>query len=374
MASAIELATVSSRDASFDKSPPFGINVTCTRRKWYKVQRDELHTTWAEVVLHYKEKPIAWAVLVVLLVSFGGYVSALVVYSGSLTRNSAMFIDYNGNVTIYDTVTTAEAFADLSEYGYDLDNTFVPIMNLDLLFGKFEPGNTGASMAVIMNFYPPKNFMQSAFPPKMNVTFTMYVDSSFQTFEKGKPLVEYSALARSQDGNLLLYPFDHYAFHIEMYPLYPDGGDNEFLMQALINTQDVGVFSVEVTPFKSADTAFRGIDVKFYRGSLFKVYPVVVVVGMWLIIITEIWVAYLLVVNRWRKLENPTLLSFFASLIFALPSLRNSMPQAPAIGTVIDYGAFFWAEGFAMVCLFVSAARYNLDSKPVVKKPALSLA
>jgi hypothetical protein len=44
---------------------------------------------------------------------------------------------------------------------------------------------------------------------------------------------------------------------------------------------------------------------------------------------------------RERKVEPP-IISLCASLMFALPAIRNTQPGAPIIGCTADVGGFFW--------------------------------
>ena len=43
-----------------------------------------------------------------------------------------------------------------------------------------------------------------------------------------------------------------------------------------------------------------------------------------------------------RRIVEATLLSWAAALVFALPALRNFMPNAPPIGAAIDVYVFLW--------------------------------
>ncbi|MFD0574689.1 DUF4436 family protein [Kitasatospora gansuensis] len=45
-----------------------------------------------------------------------------------------------------------------------------------------------------------------------------------------------------------------------------------------------------------------------------------------------------------------------AATLFALVGLRNAAPGSPPIGSVIDYVAFFWAEGIIAASLACTVA------------------
>ncbi|GAA2824754.1 hypothetical protein GCM10010505_56750 [Kitasatospora aburaviensis] len=47
-------------------------------------------------------------------------------------------------------------------------------------------------------------------------------------------------------------------------------------------------------------------------------------------------------------------LGWMAATLFALVGMRNAAPGSPPIGSLIDYVAFFWAEGIIAACLVVT--------------------
>jgi hypothetical protein len=64
-------------------------------------------------------------------------------------------------------------------------------------------------------------------------------------------------------------------------------------------------------------------------------------------------------------------LGWMAATLFALVSLRNAAPGAPPIGSIMDYLAFFWAEGIIAVGLAVTAATgIRTELRPTPAPPA----
>eukprot|EP00455_Lapot_gusevi_P051802 TRINITY_DN7808_c0_g2_i3.p1 TRINITY_DN7808_c0_g2~~TRINITY_DN7808_c0_g2_i3.p1 ORF type:complete len:203 (+),score=60.07 TRINITY_DN7808_c0_g2_i3:65-610(+) len=109
------------------------------------------------------------------------------------------------------------------------------------------------------------------------------------------------------------------------------------------------------------------IRFRFARPSVSKIYPLCVVLGMWGILVAQGYVIYWMTVIRYKKTDNPAMLAFFAAVIFALPSLRNSMPFSPPIGILIDFAAFFWAEIVAMGALLIISIRFAFDTHPHIQ-------
>ena len=57
---------------------------------------------------------------------------------------------------------------------------------------------------------------------------------------------------------------------------------------------------------------------------------------------------------RLRKVRFSTLAAL-AALLFAIPAIRNSLPQAPPVGALSDFLVFFWALIVAGACFIVAA-------------------
>jgi hypothetical protein len=55
-----------------------------------------------------------------------------------------------------------------------------------------------------------------------------------------------------------------------------------------------------------------------------------------------------------HKVGFPTLASL-AALLFAIPGIRNSMPNTPPVGTLSDFIVFFWALLIVAVCMAVAS-------------------
>ncbi len=73
---------------------------------------------------------------------------------------------------------------------------------------------------------------------------------------------------------------------------------------------------------------------------------------MWLLSLAAVTAAWFVVGNRRGLLWPP--MSFMGALLFALVPLRNAAPGQPPIGSVIDFGSFFIAEGLISLSLIVT--------------------
>src|SRR5205814_922843 len=64
-------------------------------------------------------------------------------------------------------------------------------------------------------------------------------------------------------------------------------------------------------------------------------------------------------VPRRRRFEEG-FTGFLAVLLFAFPTVRNSLPGIPPVGVLLDYAAFFWAEALVALALIVLITGWTL--------------
>lgn len=60
---------------------------------------------------------------------------------------------------------------------------------------------------------------------------------------------------------------------------------------------------------------------------------------------------------RDRKVEPPTI-GLCASLIFALPAIRNTQPDSPPIGCTVDVAGFFFNMAIVAFATFLAMLNY----------------
>ena len=87
-------------------------------------------------------------------------------------------------------------------------------------------------------------------------------------------------------------------------------------------------------------------------------FAVFIMVVMWGLALGALAVAVSLVARRRRFEAGFT--GFLAVLLFAFPTVRNSLPGIPPVGVLLDYAAFFWAEALVALALIVLIAGWTL--------------
>jgi hypothetical protein len=78
-------------------------------------------------------------------------------------------------------------------------------------------------------------------------------------------------------------------------------------------------------------------------------FAVFIMVVMWALALGALAVAVSLLARR-RRFEG-AFTGLLAVLLFAFPTVRNSLPGIPPVGVLLDYAAFFWAETLVALAL-----------------------
>lgn len=137
------------------------------------------------------------------------------------------------------------------------------------------------------------------------------------------------------------YPFDDYECVLDIYAY--DGRapatseiDIEVVVIRAIN-YGFG-FSVEPMPLES-DQGYTLLKLQLARTDVFRLYPIFMILSFWFIGIS--WCIFVSRVVLWNKakVEAPVV-GAAISLLFALPSFRNTAPQSPPIGSSVSLQLF----------------------------------
>ncbi|MET8622526.1 DUF4436 family protein [Kitasatospora sp. NPDC004669] len=150
------------------------------------------------------------------------------------------------------------------------------------------------------------------------------------------------------DGTKTDYPFDRY--RMEAGFTATSGG----------SAVPVGIVFTDTDPFfvlrpqaTGASTGAVTLDAKITRSRSTFILSWFMIAAMWALALAVLGAAEVL----YRKREGlvwPSL-GWMAASLFALIGMRNAAPGAPPIGSLMDYVAFFWAEGIIAASLACTA-------------------
>ena len=143
-----------------------------------------------------------------------------------------------------------------------------------------------------------------------------------------------------------------------------------------------------IVEYNLIDVPF-GLQIRTQRTSIQIVFPMFFLFVMWMMAASQC-LAFLPYYLRIRKVDSWLFVAVPATLIFALTSVRNTMPGVPPIGAIIDFTTYFWCLAILMFnmlylginwCLFalIRPAREEalrereLETRKMYNKPLLRL-
>lgn len=103
-------------------------------------------------------------------------------------------------------------------------------------------------------------------------------------------------------------------------------------------------------------------DVSRSRATL--VFGTFIIVLMWALTTLAVVMAAA-EIRAGGKMEGP-LIGFLGVLLFAFPSIRNSIPNSPPLGVLSDFVAYFWCEiilGLTLVTTLVFTAKPRFQTQ-----------
>jgi len=114
-----------------------------------------------------------------------------------------------------------------------------------------------------------------------------------------------------------------------------------------------GGYLLKVDEVDEEQIGYADLSISTSRSPTVISFACFVMLLKWLLAMTTVFMM-LSVTVRGRRAEL-SMFTWMAALLFALPPLRNSMPDIPPIGSLPDFVAFFWAEGIVAISLICIA-------------------
>ncbi|MCS7478717.1 DUF4436 domain-containing protein [Umezawaea endophytica] len=172
-----------------------------------------------------------------------------------------------------------------------------------------------------------------------------------ETYDAGRrmPLHDLSLTA---SGDTSLYPFDTHDIPLEI-SVYDDARNPVpagLVLQASLHDW-------HVTSSMRPDSRDGGIllDIQAHRSVSVMVFAIGLMCVLFLLVVVTVGMVARAV--SLKKVGFPTLASL-AALLFAVPGIRNSMPNTPPVGTLSDFIVFFWALLITTVCMVVASVSW----------------
>lgn len=172
----------------------------------------------------------------------------------------------------------------------------------------------------------------------------------------GRTVVSFAVQGQESD-----YPFDEYDAWLfvsaDTYAKQPDGTLASLTQLNIGLDARGGIDGWNTTATLAPGYAPVGyVDLHYDRAFSTRLFAVLLLALMASLSVAALWVALLASTNR--RVAEVALLGWTASLLFALPLLRNSMPNGPPVGANIDILVFFWVLATAVVSALLVVIAY----------------
>ncbi len=152
------------------------------------------------------------------------------------------------------------------------------------------------------------------------------------------------------DGDVALYPIDRYKALIELEAFIEREGADQLPVPLSVDfVSHNHSFHAEAALAPDSEPHELSVQISLKRilaaqGFAWFMNGIMVLIGICAAIVT-FNIAY-----RGKKIEAG-LMIWMSALLFVLPTIRNTLPGAPPLGSLTDFLVFFWVEGVIALCL-----------------------
>ena len=164
-------------------------------------------------------------------------------------------------------------------------------------------------------------------------------------------------LSLDLSGDLSQYPLDRYPANMTI-NLRPVVGGQRAEISVPTTLSVISVKHDWKTGSKLLQTTNREISVQLTaeRGAATIGFAFFEMLVMLFLAVIAVAITYAAIVSP-KPLEF-SLFVWLGAMLFALPAIRGTMPGVPGVGTMADFGIFFWCLFAVASCLIVAAITY----------------
>ncbi|ORY51399.1 hypothetical protein BCR33DRAFT_733725 [Rhizoclosmatium globosum] len=212
---------------------------------------------------------------------------------------------------------------------------------------------TFALSVQVSNFSLPDSLVQPN--PKQSLyyetKYPMNVTVGGQTFSfaAGRALLSQSVTVPI-DGDFNMYPFDEFLLTFNAAGTYGAKQDPLPILLVLFGSPNGFDVTFDSAVEDATNTQVYGVA-KVDRNITVRAFAILIILTMWFLALAAvIFTACLYIFNQ---TPVPPTVGFHIALLFAMPGVRNTMPQAPAIGALIDQMALVWCMCILAGCVLL---------------------
>ena len=184
-----------------------------------------------------------------------------------------------------------------------------------------------------------------------------------RTYEVGSVIEPFTAMVPAK-GSSARYPFDNYESTLRIGASYGPPEASEPLPLDLSLTAALDEFAT-AADLESTDNA-ASVDLDMSRRWASITWVVFFMFISWAIALGCAGIVWWVLIFH---AQNPFwAYAMFASVLFALPSLRNGLPGSPRYGVLVDWAAFYWAIAIVAISLILSLAVWNITARDTLRQ------
>ena len=176
------------------------------------------------------------------------------------------------------------------------------------------------------------------------------IDETYQTGEIMPP----RDIEVDLDGSIAEFPLDRYESTFEVTVSGKDGSPVQSVL--LVDASAHGYQLTAADPISELNGG-HDMTMTIARSAATVVFGYFVMGLMWAL--TALAVVMAVAEIRRKEPIEGSLISFLGVLLFAFPSIRNSIPNSPPLGVLSDFVAYFWCEfviGVTLVAVLATHA------------------
>jgi len=176
-----------------------------------------------------------------------------------------------------------------------------------------------------------------------------------ESFAAGGMMTPRTLPVALEGGDVSQYPFDSYSALFGVRVLTSDGAA---VPSVLVADGSMHGYSVDIARSTREPNGGNDLTISVSRAPATMIFAGFIVLLMWTVTLLALTLSAKLI--RTSAAIDTPLISLLGVLLFAFTALRNSMPNAPALGALADYLCYFWCEvalGLGLVALLVFRIR-----------------
>jgi hypothetical protein len=264
-------------------------------------------------------------------------------------------------------------------------------VRLETSWANFNPMATGGTVVMSYRVVLPRILVDDNLSPPTSLFQLQFTfGTAFIHIAQGASTFTGTVTLNLETGSISLFPFDEYDMTLLIslsisdpkpnFGAYTSNSRNpksvlsvyplplSFILK--VDGSDVGLFShterifppLAASAINNAPPAI--IRVTFARPWISAVFPIFIMTAFWIIAVFDV-LNLTPYIGTGTKLPPP-IVGVCASLLFALPGIRNAMPGGAPIGSVLDFVSYFWALIVAVICFAWSVLRLVIDTHPAM--------